>query len=46
LLSWQIWFEQYDFEVEWIPRNTNWLAGAMTREMEKNDKNQVTQSKN
>jgi hypothetical protein len=38
LLSWQIWFQQYEFDVEWIPGNTNWLADAMTREMKEMNK--------
>ena len=35
LLSWQVWFSQYDFNVEWIPGSTNHLADALTREMAK-----------
>ena len=34
-LSWQIWFSQYEFEVEWVPGNSNFLADALTREMNK-----------
>ena len=34
-LSWQIWFSQYEFEVEWVPENSNFLADALTREMNK-----------
>ena len=35
LLAWQIWFQQYDFDVEWIPGNSNYIADALTREMNK-----------
>jgi len=35
LLAWKMWFHMYDFEVEWIPANSNFLANALTREMDK-----------
>lgn len=25
ILAWEIWFQQFDFEVEWIPGNSNFL---------------------
>lgn len=35
LLAWEMWFQMYDFEVEWIMGNSNFLADALTREMNK-----------
>lgn len=35
LLSWQIWFQQFDFDVEWMPGNSNFLADSLTRYMNK-----------
>ena len=35
LLAWQMWFQMYEFDVEWIPGNSNVLADALTREMNK-----------
>lgn len=35
LLAWQMWFQMYDFDVEWVPGNSNYLADALTREMNK-----------
>ena len=35
LLSWQIWFQQFDFDVEWIPGNSNFLVDSLTRDMNK-----------
>lgn len=42
LLSWQTWFQQYDFEIQWIPGNSNWLADVLTREMNKMFKVRLT----
>ena len=44
LLAWQMWFQMYDFDVEWIPGNYNYLADALTREMNKANINMHTQS--
>lgn len=30
-----MWFQMYDFEVEWVPGNSNVLADSLTREMNK-----------
>ena len=35
LLAWQMWFQMYDFDVEWIPGNAIYLPDALTREMNK-----------
>jgi len=35
LPSWQIWFQQFDFDVEWIPGISNFLADSLTRDMNK-----------
>ena len=35
LLAWQIWFQMYEFEVEWIPGISNYLADSLTRDMNK-----------
>ena len=35
LLAWQIWFQMYDFEVEWVPGISNYLAVSLTRDMNK-----------
>lgn len=35
ILAWQIWFQQFDFEVEWIPGNSNFLTESLTRDMNK-----------
>lgn len=35
LLAWQMWFQMYDFDVEWIPGISNYLADSLTREMNK-----------
>nr|AXB54821.1 polyprotein [Pinus nigra virus 1] len=35
ILAWQIWFQQFDFEVEWIPGNSNVLTDVLTRDMSK-----------
>lgn len=35
LLAWQMWLQMYEFDVEWIPGNSNFLADALTKEMNK-----------
>lgn len=35
ILAWQIWFQQFEFEVEWIPGNSNFLTDSLTRDMNK-----------
>lgn len=35
LLAWKMWFQMYNFDVEWVPGNSNMLADALTREMNK-----------
>ena len=35
LLAWQIWFQMYDFDVEWVPGISKYLADALTKDMNK-----------
>ena len=34
-MAWQIWFQMYDFDVEWVPGISNFLANSLTRDMNK-----------
>ena len=35
LLSWQIWFQQFDFYVEWVSGNSNFLVDSLTGDINK-----------
>ena len=35
LLAWKIWFQMYDFDVEWVPGISNYLVDSLTRDMNK-----------
>ena len=35
LLAWQIWFQMYDFDIEWVHGNSNYLVDSLTRDMNK-----------